>query len=177
MRFHCWFTRLLLAVSIMGVVSLMVPCGARTAGAKDSPGSPGAPGPLASLERLQPGRTMCSSSSDIWNWKDGNSDARPIKPGETLVIADLEGPGRIQHIWNTIATQEQGASRLVVVRMFWDGETEPSVEVLAGRFLCHRSRNRQANAVLAGDGQFRRQGQELLLAHAFPQVGQDHGHQ
>ncbi|TWT86673.1 hypothetical protein Mal64_35020 [Pseudobythopirellula maris] len=92
-------------------------------------------GPLGSLERLQPGRSMRSSSSDKWDWRNGNSDNRQIAPGETLVIADLEGPGRIQHIWNTLATEEQGASRLLVVRMYWDGEQEPSVEAPLGDFF------------------------------------------
>ncbi|MCA9232136.1 MAG: DUF2961 domain-containing protein [Planctomycetales bacterium] len=93
------------------------------------------PGFLAGLDSLQVGETMRSSSSDIWDWKNGNSDARPIGPGETLVIADLEGPGRIQHIWNTIAAEEPGASRLVVVRMYWDGEEQPSVEAPLGDFF------------------------------------------
>ena len=94
-----------------------------------------AQGPFAGLERLQPGRTMRSSSSDIWDWKNGNADARGIEPGETLVIADLTGPGRIQHIWNTIAASEAGASRLVVLRMYWDGEKQPSVEAPLGDFF------------------------------------------
>ena len=118
---------------------LLVTCGAVSSGAEKDPepamAATGARGPLADLERLQPGRTMRSSSSDIWNWKDGNSDARTILPGMTLTIADLEGPGRIQHIWNTIATEEPGASRLVVVRMYWDGEEKPSVEAPLGDFF------------------------------------------
>jgi hypothetical protein len=78
---------------------------------------------------------MRASSSDQNDWENGNADARPIAPGETLVIADLQGPGRIGHIWNTIATQERGASRLVVLRMYWDGEPRPSVEVPLGDFF------------------------------------------
>ena len=35
------------------------------------------------------------------DWENGNADARQINPGETLTIAEMEGPGRITHIWFT----------------------------------------------------------------------------
>ncbi|MCL4694110.1 MAG: DUF2961 domain-containing protein [Candidatus Hydrogenedentes bacterium] len=91
-------------------------------------------GPLDDLATLKPGRTMRASSSDP-NWAVGNGDARPIEPGDTLVVAELEGPGVINHIWNTIASQERGYSRLLVLRMYWDGEEQPSVEVPIGDFF------------------------------------------
>lgn len=89
---------------------------------------------LGDLMRLQPGQTMRSSSSDP-NWQNGNGDARPIPPGETLTIGDLEGPGIIRHFWNTIAADERGYSRLLVLRMYWDGEENPSVECPIGDFF------------------------------------------
>jgi hypothetical protein len=89
---------------------------------------------LDNLAELKDGKSMRSSSSDP-NWREGNADARPIPPGESLVIADLEGPGVIRHIWNTIASPEIGHPRLVVVRMYWDGEEEPSVQVPLGDFF------------------------------------------
>ena len=52
-------------------------------------------------EMTPEGRTMRASSADA-NWEDGNGDARAIAPGETLTIAELEGPGRINHIWFTM---------------------------------------------------------------------------
>ena len=93
--------------------------------------------PLGGLDHLmecQQGETHRASSSDP-NWQNGNGDARPIPPGETLVIAELEGPGVVRHIWNTIATGERCASRLVVIRMYWDGEENPSVECPLGDFF------------------------------------------
>ncbi len=90
--------------------------------------------PLAGLATLKPGRTMRASSSDP-NWRTGNGDCRHIKPGETFVIADLEGPGVINHIWNTIAPGERGYSKLYVIRMYWDGEAQPSVEAPIGDFF------------------------------------------
>ena len=54
-----------------------------------------------------------------------------IKPGETFTMADIEGPGAIQHIWMTPA----GKWRYNILRIYWDGETEPSVEVPVGDFF------------------------------------------
>jgi hypothetical protein len=54
-----------------------------------------------------------------------------IKPGETCTLADIEGPGAIQHIWMTPA----GKWRYNILRIYWDGETEPSVEVPVGDFF------------------------------------------
>lgn len=102
-------------------------------GCATAPCPPGIGG-LDNLSLLYEGRGMRASSSDP-NWRNGNGDARPIPPGATLVIADLEGPGIIRHIWNTIAAQEIGYSRLVVVRMYWDGESEPSVQCPLGDFF------------------------------------------
>lgn len=92
------------------------------------------PGFMNDISRLKEGRSMRASSSDV-NWATGNGDARPIEPGATLVLAELEGPGIIQHIWNTIASTERGYSRLLVLRMYWDGEQNPSVECPIGDFF------------------------------------------
>jgi hypothetical protein len=75
------------------------------------------------------------ASSSAVDWADSNGDARPIAPGETLVLAELEGPGVIRHIWNTVSSKEYGASRLLRVRMYWDGEEEPSVDCPLGDFF------------------------------------------
>ncbi|MBV9468703.1 MAG: DUF2961 domain-containing protein [Abitibacteriaceae bacterium] len=90
--------------------------------------------PLKGLEELKDFRARRSSSSDP-NWRNGNADARPIAPGATLVIADLKGPGEISHLWNTVASSERGYSRLLVLRMYWDGEQNPSVECPLGDFF------------------------------------------
>jgi hypothetical protein len=54
-----------------------------------------------------------------------------IKPGETLVLADVDGPGAIQQIWMT----PSGNYRFTILRFYWDGETTPSVEVPVGDFF------------------------------------------
>ena len=54
-----------------------------------------------------------------------------IKSGETFNLADIQGPGAIQQIWMTPA----GNWRYCIVRIYWDGETEPSVECPVGDFF------------------------------------------
>ncbi len=90
---------------------------------------------LNGLPELKDYTAQRSSSSDP-NWKTGNGDARWIPAGETLTLADLKGPGRITHIWFTIASNERYYGRKMVLRMYWDGETSPSVEAPVNDFFC-----------------------------------------
>lgn len=90
--------------------------------------------PLAGLEQLKSFETMRASSCDR-DWHNGNADARPIEPGKTLTLAELDGPGMIAHIWCTIADNEPFYSRLLTLRIYWDGETRPSVETPIGDFF------------------------------------------
>ncbi|MCL2097112.1 MAG: DUF2961 domain-containing protein [Oscillospiraceae bacterium] len=50
-----------------------------------------------------------------------------------VTIAEIEGQGSITHIWITVA---EIAYRNCILRMYWDGESEPSVEVPVGDFFC-----------------------------------------
>ncbi len=55
-----------------------------------------------------------------------------IKKHTTYTIAEIEGPGAVQHIWMT----PTGNWRYSILRFYWDDETSPSVEVPAGDFFC-----------------------------------------
>lgn len=56
-------------------------------------------------------------------------------PGETVAtLAEIAGPGAIQHMWITCAPN---AWRTLVLRMHWDGEEHPSVETPLGDFFCN----------------------------------------
>ncbi len=55
-----------------------------------------------------------------------------LTPGELLTIADIEGPGTIVHMWMTSDLKEY---RALVLRIYWDGEETPSVEVPLGDFF------------------------------------------
>lgn len=57
-----------------------------------------------------------------------------IAPGETAQIADIAGPGMIQHIW---MTTDQTHWRELVLRIYWDGDDVPAVEVPYGDFFCN----------------------------------------
>ncbi len=54
-----------------------------------------------------------------------------VPAGETFVMADVKGEGAIQQIWLTPA----GNWRFAILRFYWDGETEPSVECPVGDFF------------------------------------------
>jgi hypothetical protein len=70
-----------------------------------------------------------------WDRTGGNDDARQIDPGATLTILDEPGPGIISHIWITISSPEKYHLKKIVLRMYWDGESEPSVETPIGDFF------------------------------------------
>lgn len=54
-----------------------------------------------------------------------------IDAGETYTIADIKGPGAIQHIWMT----PTGNWRYTIIRIYWDGQENPSVECPVGDFF------------------------------------------
>jgi hypothetical protein len=53
---------------------------------------------------------------------------------ETVTLADIDGSGAIEHIWCTVNPK---AYRRLVLRIYWDNETTPSVEVPLGDFFCN----------------------------------------
>ena len=54
-----------------------------------------------------------------------------IKPGTTFTLAEINGSGAIEHIWMT----PTGNWRFSILRIYWDDETTPSVEVPVGDFF------------------------------------------
>jgi hypothetical protein len=50
-------------------------------------------------------------------------------------VLDVAGPGAITHIWFAVADNERMALKRVVLRMYWDDETTPSVEAPIGDFF------------------------------------------
>jgi len=57
-----------------------------------------------------------------------------LPSGSTTTLADIEGPGVIQHIWITVDTK---AYRDTIIRFYWDDEDTPSIEVPLGDFFCN----------------------------------------
>ncbi len=89
---------------------------------------------LDGLYRVRGGESHRASSADP-NWQNGNGDCRPIHVGQTLTIADIDGPGIIKHIWFTIAADDPKYGRSLVLRMYWDHDEQPAVESPIGDFF------------------------------------------
>lgn len=90
-------------------------------------------GMLGSLPSLKDyaARRASSANPDLAK----NGDARPIEPGGTLVLGELEGPGEITHLWCTCNARDPFYARSLVVMIHWDGAEKPSVEVPLGDFF------------------------------------------
>ena len=78
-------------------------------------GAPGAGGKAAS--NLGPGRK--------------GAPAKQIKPGETVPLCDIQGPGTIRHLWITTERKPE-VLRSLVVRAWWEGQEHPSLECPVG---------------------------------------------
>ncbi|MBI3977764.1 MAG: DUF2961 domain-containing protein [Chloroflexi bacterium] len=87
---------------------------------------------LADLARLRDERPGRVSS---WDRSGGNRDFVAVPAGARARLADLFGAGRVTHIWTTMHCDEPHFLRKVVLRMWWDGEPAPSVEVPIGDFF------------------------------------------
>lgn len=64
---------------------------------------------------------------------------KTLEAGEIFTLADITGSGMITHIWMTC---EDSVNRNLVLRFYWDGEQEPSVEVPYGDFFANASPER-----------------------------------
>ena len=60
--------------------------------------------------------------------------SRRIRPGKSVVLGDVKGPGVIRHIWMTTADEPENL-RSLVVRAWWDGQRHPSIESPLGDFM------------------------------------------
>jgi hypothetical protein len=94
------------------------------------------------LARIQKGRSRAVSSAAPT--PGSNADRiKYITPGETRVLADIKGPGIINHIWLTFNEArpnwlEKGGSANpgeIVLRMYWDSSETPAVESPLGDFF------------------------------------------
>lgn len=85
----------------------------------------------ASVKKIGQHPSNQQAASDLGQgWK-----ARPciqIPAGTTAVIADIKGPGVIQHQWYTF---HQDCSQDLILRMYWDGKKKPAVEAPIADFF------------------------------------------
>ena len=65
----------------------------------------------------------------------GNNDRWSLAAGDTALIADIAGPGLINRMWFTFDSRDPDYLRHILIRIFWDGEENPSVWSPVGDFF------------------------------------------
>ncbi len=95
-----------------------------------TPSSPVVP----NYARAQNYRSLKQSSYDRTG---GNNDSWTVDTGATKEVFSSDGPGIITHIWFTLAPKSENIDVLkqIVLRIYWDGNPKPSVEVPIGDFF------------------------------------------
>lgn len=58
-----------------------------------------------------------------------------LAAGATKVLLDIKGPGIINRMWITISDRSPEMLRSLVLKMYWDGESKPAVNVPFGDFF------------------------------------------
>jgi hypothetical protein len=85
------------------------------------------------------------AASNLGPGRKGRPAIENIAPGETVTLAKIDGPGVIRHLWFTVFDESEVSEyvfRDLVLRMYWDGEDKPSVEVPFGDFFCNGAAER-----------------------------------
>ncbi|MCX7011225.1 MAG: DUF2961 domain-containing protein [Candidatus Sumerlaeota bacterium] len=88
---------------------------------------------LNSLARPRTGKMIHPGS---WDQSGRNHDFHVVRPGETDTMVDVQGTGVIRRMWCAIGAPNRTAVlRQAILRMYWDDEPSPSVEVPVGDFF------------------------------------------
>jgi hypothetical protein len=109
----------------LGTLSRLSAAQTRSISAENPTGEPGRGGMATEGTGAIPARELGQG------WKV--SPSIEIAGGETATLADVEGPGAVQHIWLTVHPRHW---RSLVWRIWWDDEETPSVETPLGDFFC-----------------------------------------
>jgi len=107
----------------------------------------GALAPFDHLFDAPRGRFVHVSSYDTTG---GNLDRLEIAAGDSAVLLDHRGPGVIRRIWITVSSRDPDYLRRIALKMYWDGETAPSVLVPLGDFFGNGFDKRHYAALPAG---------------------------
>ena len=77
--------------------------------------------------------TGASAARDLGlGWKI--SPSIKIGPNQQVDLAEINGPGAIQHFW---MTTHYSNWRRLLLRCYWDGDENPAIEVPVGDFFCN----------------------------------------
>ena len=107
----------------LGYLSRIVPSFSRSISAENPCGEAGGGARAA----VGTGRAAARELGQGWKI----APAVAVEPGETRILADIEGPGTIQHVWMGV----NGNSQTTVVRIVWDGSEVASVDCPVGHFF------------------------------------------
>ena len=105
-------------------------------------------GVLEDLAKPMEGRSMRSTSAQRTadgDYAHGNGDNSRVKPGETKVVLEAEGPGAITHMWFTFlgpephdwAPKGSATHQEMLLRIYYDGSDRPAVEAPFGDFFAN----------------------------------------
>ncbi len=134
---------------ILMIMLLILPGGALGQSAATDPLDP------LNFPRLKSFSAYRSSSNNLY--VDSNDDSKHPIPGETVVLADLKGPGIVTHIWVTVADNEYAWPRLLRLRVYYDGHKTPSVDVPLGDFYAvGHGYERNVNSLIVRNASFGR---------------------
>ena len=92
-------------------------------------GAAAPPGPLGDLAAPRHGRPRHDGT---WDRRGGNVDFRGLQAGQSLTLFETRGAGIVRRFWMTFFPRAPALHRQLVLRMYWDGEATPSVEVPVG---------------------------------------------
>src|SRR5436309_3009659 len=87
------------------------------------------------LANLPKTRDYVQKRASSYDRSGGNFDLRRLAAGETLTLLEDSNPGIITHIWITLTNDDPSQLKALVLRMYWDGESSPSVEAPLGDFF------------------------------------------
>ena len=85
------------------------------------------------------------------NGRKGKPCIAPFQAGETVTLADIAGPGCVRHIWLTTPPDCPRHDRNLILRCYWDEQSQPSVACPLGDFfgLAHGRRRAFTSALTA----------------------------
>ncbi|MCX6244060.1 MAG: DUF2961 domain-containing protein [Bacteroidetes bacterium] len=85
-----------------------------------------------SLPNLKESKLIQVSTHDTTG---GNQDMVTIPAGKEATIFDVSGPGIITRMWFQVNSSDPYYLRRVLLKIYWDNEDDPSVEVPLGDFF------------------------------------------
>ncbi len=104
--------------------------------------------PLAYLAAPPEGRFQHVSSADP---RGENHDYLVIPAGDSAVLLNVAGPGVIRRLWVTVASPDPDYLRRIAIKMYWDGESNPSVEAPLGDFFGDGLAKKHYTALVMGE--------------------------